>query len=143
MILAVFLSLILLAYRASRPHFSIPGKFPGEETYGNIERYPENQQVPGKVIILPDTFLYYANATAIGDEVCKEIVGYQPSPRVILLDLEDSKRLDITSTDVMADLIQEFKDQDIELWLSPVNFEACVLLVRSGVTGMIGAEHVF
>jgi len=118
LILAAFLSLVLLTYRASRLLFSTLGKFPGKETIGNIERHPENQQVPGMVIILPDTFLFYANATSIGDEVCKEIQGYQLSPRVILLDLEDSKRLDITSTDVMADLIKEFKDQEIELWLS-------------------------
>jgi SulP family sulfate permease len=54
--------LLLLLYRASRPHVAVPG-LPGH--YGDLRRHPENQQTPGVVLVRVEGGLFFANADTV------------------------------------------------------------------------------
>jgi Sulfate permease family len=50
--IGIAVSLLLLLYRASRPHIAVLGQVPGAGgQYGDVARHPENQQVPGVVVL--------------------------------------------------------------------------------------------
>jgi MFS superfamily sulfate permease-like transporter len=50
--IGIAISLLLLIYRASHPHIAVLGKVPGTAgQYGDLERHPDNQQLPGIVIL--------------------------------------------------------------------------------------------
>jgi high affinity sulfate transporter 1 len=52
LLIAVFLSLFMILFRASRPYLAILGKVPGQPaTYGDVARHPENQRIPGLLIV--------------------------------------------------------------------------------------------
>ena len=47
LLIAVFLSLIIILYRASRPYLAVLGKVPGQKAaYGDLARHPENSASP-------------------------------------------------------------------------------------------------
>ena len=143
LILAVVLSILVIVSRASQPHFSILGKFPGEQTYGDIERHPENQQVSGLLIVRLDTFLFYANATPLHEELRKLSREIEPRPKVILLDLEASKDLDVTSLDMLAEAQREITDRGDELWVARLHHKAMDRFRASGLADQIGEDHLY
>jgi sulfate permease, SulP family len=50
--IGIAVSLLLLLYRASRPHVAVLGQVPGADGhYGDILRHPENRQAPGIVVL--------------------------------------------------------------------------------------------
>lgn len=143
LILAVSLSVILLAYISSRPHLSILGKQPDKDTYEDIERYPENKTIPGLLIIRPDGPLFYANATLLRERVNELAAAAETAVTVAVLDLEASSVLDVTSLDAMAELQQDLATVNIQLWLARVHDQVGPALELADLMNVIGSEHVY
>ena len=66
-----------------------------------------------------------------------------PKPRVVLLDLEVTSHLDLSTADMLAELVGELKAQEVELLLANVRAPIRDLLGRSGVSQTIGEKHIF
>ena len=63
LMIAVFLSLVIILYRASRPYLAVLGQTPGQvAAYGDLARHPENLSVPDLLIVRLDAPLYFLNA---------------------------------------------------------------------------------
>jgi len=64
--IGIAMSVLLLIYRACHPHIAVLGKVPGTPgQYGDLERHPDNQQLPGIVILRVESGLFFANADAV------------------------------------------------------------------------------
>ena len=74
------LSLVMLLYRASRPYIAILGQRATAE-FGDLERHPDAQRIPGLVMLRLDAPLYFFNANvartqiSIGCDDANRIVG--------------------------------------------------------------------
>ena len=143
LILAVSISIIMLVYLASRPHLSILGKEPEKENYSDIERHPQNQTLPGLLIIHPDSPLFFANATLLRERIQQLIQIADPAVQVVVLDMESSGRMDITSVDALADLQQDLATNSTQLWLARVHTQTRPILEDSSLAEAIGAEHFY
>ena len=81
LLIAVFLSLLIILYRASRPHLAVLGKVPGQTaTYGDVARHPENVHVPGLLIVRLDAPRYFLNATWPGQDPISRLPSRRPRP---------------------------------------------------------------
>jgi MFS superfamily sulfate permease-like transporter len=50
--LGIAISLLLLVYRASRPHIAVLGRVPGTaDQWVDVERHPQDEPVPGVVVL--------------------------------------------------------------------------------------------
>jgi MFS superfamily sulfate permease-like transporter len=66
--IGVVVSLLLLLYRASRPHVAVLGQVPGMAgQYGDLLRHPENTQTPAVVLLRVEGGLFFANADTVRD----------------------------------------------------------------------------
>jgi MFS superfamily sulfate permease-like transporter len=65
-----------------------------------------------------------------------------PRPATVLLDLEASDDLDVTSADALAELADELEAQGIELHLARVHVPALEMLHRIGLVERIGEAHI-
>ena len=64
--IGVVLSLLLLLYRASRPHVAVLGRIPGRMgEFGDLERHPEYEPIAGVVVLRVEGGLFFANADAV------------------------------------------------------------------------------
>lgn len=140
---SVGISLLAFIYRASHPHFSLLGKVPGERIYGAIERHPGSQPVPGLFIVRPDAPLFFANAARLSDEVRKLVHGADPPPRALLLDLEGTSELDVTSAKELSDLVSELGALDIQVLLARVHGPVLDMMRVTGLLEEVGEERVY
>src|SRR5262249_7971783 len=106
LILGIIVSIILLVYRASRPHVAVLGHIPGTRAqFGDIERNAANEQIPGLAILRPESPLFFANADRIRDVV--RTAAAQPGVETVVLDLETVPEVDLTAARMLSDLVGE------------------------------------
>lgn len=142
--IAVFLSLLMVLYRASRPYIARLGRVPGQRAaYGDISRHPEYQEVGGLIIMRMDAPLFFANANVADKEIRAAIQKSASPPQAILLDLAATADLDIASVDMLQDLVKDLRSNNIELLLAQVRGAARDRLRRTGLIDVIGAEKIF
>lgn len=143
LLIAVALSLLILVYQASRPSIAVLGKAPGKQAYGDIEQYPENEAIPGLLMVRPDVQFFFANNTTFRNRVRDLLRTIELSPRAVLIDLEASARLDIDSIEMLTDLQTELKAKGIELLLANLRAPVRDVLQRSGLIERIGKQHIY
>jgi SulP family sulfate permease len=144
LLIAVFLSLLIVLYRASRPYVAVLGKVPGQvATYGDVARHPENAQVPGLLIVRLDAPLYFLNANVARGQILDLVAASQPRPRAILFDLGASADLDIASLDMLKNLVRELGEDTVDVLLAQVRGRVRDRLRKAGVMAEIGENRVY
>jgi high affinity sulfate transporter 1 len=144
LLIAVFLSLLIILYRASRPHMAVLGKVPGQvATYGDISRHPENAQVPNLLIVRLDAPLYFLNANLARGQILDLVTTSQPRPAAILFDLGSSADLDVASLDMLKNLVRELDEAGVDVLLAQVRGKVRDRLRKAGVMAEIGEDRVY
>jgi SulP family sulfate permease len=144
LLIAVFLSLLIVLYRASRPYMAVLGKVPGQvATYGDISRHPENAQVPSLLIVRLDAPLYFLNANLARGEILNLVTTSQPRPAAILFDLGASADLDVASLDMLKNLVRELDEAGVDVLLAQVRGKVRDRLRKAGVMAEIGEDCVY
>jgi SulP family sulfate permease len=114
LVIGIGISLLLLIYRASYPHIAVLGKVPGTAgQYGDLERHPDNQPLPGIVILRVESGLFFANADAVRQFVRAHAA--QPGTRVVVLDAETVPAIDVTAVHMLAELTQSLEREGVRL----------------------------
>jgi high affinity sulfate transporter 1 len=104
--IGIGMSLVLLLYRAYRPHIATLGLVPGSaDQYGDVARHPENARVPGVVILRVDSGIFFANAEHVRDTV--RAAAAQPGTRAVILDLEAVPSVDVSAVRMLAELRED------------------------------------
>ena len=144
LLIAVFLSLLIILYRASRPYIAVLGKVPGQvATYGDISRHPENAEVPNLLIVRLDAPLYFLNANLARGQILDLVRTGQPRPAAILFDLGASADLDIASLDMLKNLVRELDESGVDVLLAQVRGRVRDRLRKAGVMAEIGEDRVY
>ena len=106
--IGIFVSALLLLYRASRPNVAVLGHVPGTAgQWGDLARHPENARRPGIVVLRPESGLFFANA----DEVRERIRGRPAADgtRAIVLDAETMPFIDVTAATMLTELERDLE----------------------------------
>jgi sulfate permease, SulP family len=112
--IGIAVSLLLLLYRASRPHVAVLGQVPGAEGhYGDILRHPENTQVPGIVVLRLESGLFFANADAVRDAIRAHAA--EPGTRAVVLDAETIPYVDVTAARMLMQLGDDLERENVRL----------------------------
>jgi MFS superfamily sulfate permease-like transporter len=140
--IAVTLSLLVLIGRAAMPKFSIIGRAPGRLAYGDVQRHPDYQTMPGLMLVRPNEEVWFANATPLREKIIAQVQRSDQKIRTVLLDLDMTYELDIPSLDMLVELKEELERYDVTLSLAKVHDDVQELLERSGVIDAIGEENI-
>jgi MFS superfamily sulfate permease-like transporter len=144
MLLGLLSSILLVAYRSSRPHLSSLGRVPGVPgAYSDLTRHPESTPVPDVLILRLDTPMYYANALTIRDQVKALVEEAKTPPQALIFDAAAQDQLDITSADVLKGLVKELQGQGIAVYAAEVHTPVIEFGRRAGLLDAIGEEHIF
>jgi len=144
LLLAVFLSIVMVVYIASRPHLAVLGIDPSHpNNYCDSAYHPEAKPIPGLLIVRFDAPLFFANANITRSQVRKAVSTTSPPPRAVLLDISSSAGLDFTSLDTLKNLFSELETAGIEVLLAEVHSTVLAKLKHAGLIDQIGEGHVF
>ena len=142
LLVAVIVSLLALVWRASQARVSVLGRVPGHITFSSIDNQPENETVPGLLIVRPDEGLYFANAAPLRENVRALLAASDPPATSVVVDLEMTNDLDAPSAHELAELHTDLAAAGVHLMLARVHAPVRAVLDRSGATEEIGAENM-
>jgi high affinity sulfate transporter 1 len=143
LIIGVSASILLLVYRASRPHVSMLGADPSNPgAYVDTARHPDAVTAPRTLVVRSNTPLFYANAQAVRDAI-EAAVQASNGVHTVILDLGANDEIDITSADTLNKLVESLNRGDVQLVLVHVHQPTLDIARRAGLLDEIGDEHIF
>jgi SulP family sulfate permease len=144
LLIAIGLAVLGLVYRSSRIDLDVMGKVPGEKAaWGSIDQHPERRTYDGIMVIRLDAPLFWANATATSDGVLALVDAADEDVHALLLDLEATSQLDITSTDALEALHEALQQLGVDLYLVRVFYRARRTLARAGFIDTLGEDRLW
>ena len=144
MIVAVLLSVLLLLYRASRPYVAILGRMAGRAAaFGDLARHPDAQPIQRLVIVRLDAPLYFFNANVAKAEIMQIVDAQEPPPLGVLIDLAATADLDVTTADMLFELVGELRARSIEVAVAQVKGAVRDRLRKTGLMDELGEHHAY
>jgi MFS superfamily sulfate permease-like transporter len=132
-LIGAIISLVLLIRRASRPHVAFLGRIAGTRRFSDRERHPDNELIPGVIIVRPEASLMYFNAEHVCDTIQERVRSEATPPKLVVLDLSAAPYVDMQSAHTLAGLADE---------LNAASVQFQVVEARSGVRDRLRAEGV-
>jgi SulP family sulfate permease len=112
--IGIGLSLLLLLYRASRPHVAVLGLVPGSrDQYGDVERHPENVEPPGIRVLRIEGGLFFGNADAVRATVRQR--ARAAGVHAVVLDAGTTPFMDVSAARMLAELNEELAREGVRL----------------------------
>jgi high affinity sulfate transporter 1 len=143
LLIAVAASVLGLVYRSSRVRVDPMGKVPGEKAaWGRLHQHPERPTFPGVLVIRAATPVFWVTAAPVMDAVLAQVEA-TPGIRALVLDLEATNQMDVTSADALADLLHTLRRRAVDLYLVRVMWPVRQALKRSGLMAEIGEDHLW
>jgi MFS superfamily sulfate permease-like transporter len=138
-LLAALASILLLLARASQPHVAFLGRVPGTSSYSDIDRHPENEEIPGVLAFRPEASLVYINADSVLQAVLTRLQSGGATPiRLVICDLSASPYLDLAGSRMLHELHAKLSGQGIALQIVGAHGTARDLLRADGIGDKVG-----
>jgi len=140
-LLAAAASVLILLARASQPHVAFLGRIPGTDSYSDLARHPENEQLPHAIVFRPESSLLYVNADHVMQSVLERVrnVG-QAGTRIIVCDLSASPYIDLAGARMLRALHNEVAPRGIGLRIVGARGRVRDLLRADGLGEIVGGR---
>ena len=140
-LLAAAASVLILLARASQPHVAFLGRIPGTDSYSDLARHPENEQLPHAIVFRPESSLLYVNADHVMQSVLERVrnVG-QADTRIIVCDLSASPYIDLAGARMLRALHNEVAPRGIGLQIVGARGRVRDLLRADGLGEIVGGR---
>lgn len=141
-ITGVILSLALMIYENSQPHYAVLGQLPNTRKYRNLDRFPQAIQFEGLSIIRFDAQIYFGNAEYFRNTI-EELVTKDLSIKAVILDMSSIHAIDSSGIHVFSDLIPFLHNREIKLYVTSAIGPVRDMMENTGLTTKIGQENTF
>jgi high affinity sulfate transporter 1 len=139
-IIGIALSLLWLVAVATHPRMPILGREPGTQVFRDVVENPDDEQIPGIVIVRLDGGLFFATADALADRIRTLI--QDENPTCVVLDCEGINFLDSQGSASIDDLLVLCSQADVTLRLARVKPDVRATLEREGTVERLRTEHI-
>jgi len=139
---AVAISLLGLVYRSNRIIVDPVGMIPDERAgWGFLPGHPERQSVPGILVLRLGAPIFWANAARTGEAVLQLVDEERQELTAVVLDLEATGQLDITSVDMLTSLIDALKKDGVDTYFARVLPQTMEVIRKAGLADELGEDH--
>jgi high affinity sulfate transporter 1 len=140
---AVGLAILDRIRLSARPQLHVLGRLPGTTSWQRSALDPSAEQVPGILVALFATPIWYANAVHFREEV-SDALTHTPEPvRVFVLDTIGMSDIDFTGSRAMSQVLDLFERDGIAFGIARAGVHLHDSLRRSGLAARIGEDHFF
>ena len=140
---AVLLAILDRIRISARPQLHVLGRIPGTTSWARPDFEPLASPVPGVLVAMFATPIWYANAVRFRDEVAAAIRETPGPVRVFVLDTIGMSDIDYTGTRALARVIEACERDDVTFGVARAGIHLHDSLRRSGLASRIGEEHFF
>lgn len=139
----VVLSLLMVVYRATKPHYATLGNVPGTIHYRNTQRFDEVEEIAHTLIFRFDADLYFVNTNFFKEQIEKEIEMRGDQLKYLILSAESISHVDSSALHMLDELIHDLQDKGIEILFSAVKGPIRDALKRANLISAIGNNRFF
>jgi high affinity sulfate transporter 1 len=137
--LAIGIAVLEFLWDGWRPYSTVLGRVDGIRGYHDVTRHPEARLIPGLVLFRWDAPLFFANAELFRARL-QEAIAHAPQPvRRVLVTAEPVTSIDVTSADMLAELIQVLRATSIELQFAEMKGPVKEKMQQFGLYERLGA----
>ncbi len=142
-LIGVVLSIAIIIFRTTMPHFAVLGKIPDKPHYKNITRFDDLEVRDDILIMRFDARLYFANVNYFKDKIEGEIARKGKKLKLFILDANSINGLDSSGMHALEEIIDYCKAQGIAFNIASVKGPVRDILVRGGLIDKIGEDNLF
>lgn len=139
--IGIGLSLVWLIAVATHPNIATLAREADTEVFRDVSEHPDDERIPGVVVIRMDGGLFFATSDALEDRI-REIIHTTPDLTGVVLDCAGINFIDSQGSAKMNDVLDLARDSDITLRLARLKKAVRTTLERDGVLQRIGAGHI-
>ena len=130
-LVGVAVSLLVLFWDLNHPPIIPLARMPGTRTFRDAVEHPDDERIPGMLILRIESPLYFGNAQRTIDRIAASVRDADPSPRVVLLDCSAVSDADTTAASVLAERADRLETTGTEVWLAALTQRVLDLAKRS------------
>ena len=122
-LLGAAISIVLLLRQAARPRVVELTRVPGTTHFADRVRHPENEAIPGVLVVRCEASLLYFNAENVRERVLELLSARQGPVRLIVFSLGAVPGIDLAGAELVADLRNTLQARGIEFRLADTRGE--------------------
>jgi high affinity sulfate transporter 1 len=138
-LIGVILSFIDLIERIYKPKIAILGRITNSNKFGDIERHPENKQIPGILVVRVDGYQIFASAENIKESILSLTKTQETPVKLLILDFKSSPIIDVTGAEMLKELCEEMIVDGITVKLAHVTGQVRDFLRSAGLEKYLGS----
>lgn len=142
-LIGVALSMALVIYQTTKPHFAVLGKIPDSPHYKNLDRFPQLEARDDLLIVRFDARLYYANSQFFRETMDRLIAEKGDSLEGIILDADSINSIDSSALHELEHLVEECEEKSRTVYFSGVKGPVRDSLAKAGFIDRVGEGHFF
>ena len=143
-LLGVLLSLLIMVYRTSKPHFAVLGNLKGSEYYRNVDRFGDSIELRSDLLVLRfDSQLYFGNKDYFKRQLFRYIDAKGAGLKGVILNAEPINYIDSTAVEMLANAILEIRERDIKFFVASAIGPTRDIIFNSRIIDVLPKEHLF
>ncbi|WP_298473105.1 sulfate permease [uncultured Maribacter sp.] len=143
-LIGVLISLLLMVYRTSNPHFAVLGQIKGTDYFKNINRFEEDVVLQEDLLIVRfDAQLYFANASYFKKELFKHINAKGIALKGVILNAEAINYIDSTAANMLKKVILELQEKGVRFYIAGAIGPTRDIIFSSGIIHLVQRENLF
>jgi sulfate permease, SulP family len=139
---AVGLAILDRTRLTARPQLHVLGRIPHTTSWAPIGT-GDATEVPGVLVVLFATPLWYANATHFRAQLTAALTHEAPSPELVVLDALGMTDIDYTGSRSLREALDELDRRHISFAIARAGQHARASLARSGLLARIGEDRLY
>ncbi len=140
-LVAIILSLAALAHQMANPPVHLLGRKPGTNFFRPRTReHPEDETVPGLLLVRPEGRIFFANAERIGQKI--RALAAEAQPTVVAIDMSAVFDLEYTALKMLTEGEKRQREQGIDLWLVGLTPAVLSMVQRAPLGETLGRERM-
>jgi len=143
-LLGVVLSLVLLLYRISNPHFAVLARIKGSNLYRNIKRFASEVEDRDDLIIIRfDAQLFFGNRDFFKKTLLEALQEKQATLKGLILNAESINYIDSSALDTLLAIARTLKEKNIRFMIAGAIGPTRDILLKKEVRKAIGTDNFF
>jgi len=143
-LVGVLLSLLLMVYRTSNPHFAVLGNIKNSDYYKNVNRFGEEIIERDDLLIVRfDAQLYFGNKNYFRKELFKNIDAKGSKLKGVILNAEAINYIDSSAANMLVKVIDEIHGRGLQFIIAGAIGPTRDIIFSSGIIDALQKDFLF
>ncbi len=140
-LVAIAVTVVNLVYAANHPPVYEVGRKPGTEIYRDRAEHPDDETVPGLLMLRTEGRLNFASAPRALEKMRALVL--ERRPKVVILECSAIPDFEYTALKQLQDAQEKLRGAGIELWMVRLNPQPLRTVRRAPLGAAVGGERMF